>query len=336
MNRINPLLRRCLLSLLLALMVASDGAAQGFELRIVFESNHDGHWNGNWDIYSMDVNGNDLLQLTDHPASDEAPVCSPDGKKIVFRSERDLTPDLYVMDSDGSNVTRLTQDNFFESRASWSPDGTKIAFSSFRFLVGNSEVYVMDADGNNAINLTKHKWHDVLPSWSPDGSRIAFESYRTGAFNDPKHIFVMNADGKGRRNLTGGTHLTNNRFSTWSADGRKIAFHSQRFFRDGTRYQIYVATADGEELEQLTKEGNDRFPAYSPDGSKIAFASTRDGGYNIFLMDTNGMNAVNITRTPPGIRNISPSWLFASEAFAVKPNGKLPISWGELKRTGNR
>ena len=141
MNKISPFLRRCLFLSLLALMVALDSTAQRFESRIVFVSNRD----GNRDIYSMDVNENNLVQLTDHPAFDGYPACSPDGRRIAFISERGLTSDLYVMDSDGNNVIRLTHDNFFESRASWSPDGTRIAFSSFRWDAGNSELYAMDA-----------------------------------------------------------------------------------------------------------------------------------------------------------------------------------------------
>ena len=237
MNNISPFLRRCLLLLPLALMVASDSTAQGFEQRIVFASNRD----GNWDIYSMDVNGNNLLQLTDHPASDQYPACSPDGMRI--------------------------------------------AFSSFRFDVGNSEIYAMDADGNNLTRLAKHEFHDVTPSWSPDG--------------------------------------------------RKIAFQSQRFFAQDARTHIYVITAEGEELEQLTDGvGRNWSPVYSPDGAKIAFVSNRGGDNNIYLMDTNGRNAVKLTRTPPGISsNVSPSWL--PGALAVNPNGKLPISWGKIKRTRN-
>ena len=60
----------------------------------------------------MGVNGDNLLQLTDHPAPDDYPAGSPDGRRITFRSRRGLTPDLYVMDSDGTNVIRLTRDNF--------------------------------------------------------------------------------------------------------------------------------------------------------------------------------------------------------------------------------
>ena len=191
----------------------------------------------------------------------------------------------------------------------------------------------MDADGNNLINLSKHKWQDVTPSWSLDGSTIAFCSYRDGGFRTPRHIFVMNADGEGRRNLTRDTHLTTNEFPTCSPDGHKIAFQSQRFFRDGTRTDIYVITADGKELEQLTEDGRSRFPAYSPDGAKVAFSSSRDGGGHIYLMEANGRNAVKLTRTPPGTGNGLPSWL--PGALAVNPNEKLPTSWGVLKRDGN-
>ena len=331
MNKTCPYLRRCLFLLLLALIVASGGTVQGSESRIVFASNRD----GDWDIYSMDADGDDVVQITNHPATDEDPACSPDGKRIAFRSERDVTPDLYVMDSDGDNVVRLTRDNFLEGNPSWTPDGTRFAFSSFRFVVGNWEIYVMDADGNNLINLTNHKWWDVKPSWSPDGSKIAFVSARDGGFNTPWHIFVMNADGTDRRNLTGDTQLRDNWGPSWSPDGRKIAFSSLRHFIPApSRDDIFVISADGEELEQLTDGPRSCWsPVYSPDGTKIVFVSNRDGDYNIYLMDANGKNAVRLTRTPPGIDNDYPSW--PRGALAVNPNGKLPISWGELKRARN-
>ena len=324
MNKISPFLGRCLLLLLLALMVASDSTAQSFESRIVFASNRD----GDWDIYSMNVNGDKLAQLTNHPASDEYPACSPNGRRIVFASERGVTRDLYVMDSDGNNVLRLTQDNFFAARVSWSPDGTKIAFSSFCKF--NCDIFTMDADGNNRTILAKHDWQDVRPSWSPDGSKIAFVSFRDGGLNDPLHIFVMNADGTERRNLTGDTGLTNSWDPTWSPDGHKIAFDSRRLFKGD---DIYVITAEGKNLERLTEGGNSWSPVYSPDGTKIAFVSSREGDSNIYIMDANGMNSVKLTKTPPGIDNGDPSWPHG--ALAVNPNGKLPISWGVLKRRGN-
>ncbi len=331
MNEISAFSRRCLFLLILALMATSDSTAQVFESRIVFSSDRD----GDWDIYSMDANGDNVVQLTDHPATDEDPACSPDGGRISFASERGVARDLYVMDSDGDNVIRLTQDNFYESRPSWSPDGTRIAFGTFRFLVGNSEIYAMDPDGSNVTRLAEHRWHDVVPSWSPDGSKIAFVSFHDLGFNTPHHIFVMNVDGTERRNFTGDTHLRRNWGPTWSPDGLKIAFKSRRLFRDGQRDDIFVITADGKELEQLTGAARINYsPVYSPDGTKIAYVSHHDGDSHIYIMDANGRNAVKLTRTPPGIDNDDPSWL-PHGAFAVTPSGKLSTSWGTIKRTGS-
>ena len=331
MNEISALLRRCLFLLLLTLIVASDGAAQGFESRIFFSSNRD----GDWDIYSMDVNGtmSSNSPTTRHLIT--SPAASPDGRRIAFTSERGGTPDLYVMDSDGSNVIRLAHEGFSKFAPAWSPDGTRIAFTSLRDVVGNFEIYAMDADGNNLTRLDKHEFHDILPSWSPDGSKIAFVSYRDGGFKDPFHIFVMNADGTGRRNLTADTQLRKNSNPSWSPDGSKIAFSSYRHFVPArSRNDIFVITADGKELEQLTDgPGTSTLPVYSPDGAKIAYVSGRRGNYNIFLMDADGRNAVNLTRSPPGIDNKSPSW--PRGGLAVNPNGKLPTSWGELKRNRN-
>ena len=331
MNKISPLSSRCPFLLVLALMVAWDSTAQIFESRIVFASNRD----GDWDIYSMDVNGENVVQLTDHPAFDRQPAASPDGRRIAFTSERGGKPDLYVMDSDGNNVIRLAHEGFSKFAPAWSPDGTRIAFCSLRDVVGNFEIYAMDADGNNLTRLDKHEFHDILPSWSPDGSKIAFVSYRDGGFNDPFHIFVMNADGTGRRNLTADTQLRRNSNPSWSPDGSKIAFSSRRHFIPApSRNDIFVITADGKELEQLTDGPRSSWsPVYSPDGTKIAYVSRHGGDSNIYIMDANGMNVVKLTRTPPGIDNEMPSWPLGG--LAVNPNGKLPISWGGLKRTVN-
>ncbi len=275
MNNVGPLLRSCPFILLLALMVASDSAAQGFDSRIVFASNRD----GDWDIYSMDVNGNNLLQLADDPVSDEYPACSPDGRRIAFKSIHGVGPELFVMNSNGKNAIRLTHDSFQKGRPSWSPDGKRIVFASFRLPAANWEIYAIGADRGNEMNLTQHKEPDLLPSWSPDGSKIAFVSYRDGGVGDPLHIFVMNADGTGRRNLTADTQLRKNSNPSWSPDGSKIAFNSYRHFVPArSRNDIFVITADGKEWEQLTDGPRSSWsPIYVQDGTKISLVSNRDG-----------------------------------------------------------
>ena len=183
------------------LMVAVDAQAQ-----IAFSSNRD----GNWEIYVMDVDGGNPQNLSNNRSDDRDPSWSPDGKRIVFFSNRDghaidgrPTSEIYVMDADGSNPQNLTNDPHDDRYPSWSPDGKRIAFASSRVAFNGKipqslEIYVMDADGGNEHRLTENRVHDTFPSWSPDGERIAFYSNRDGNWE----IYVMDTDGGNQQNLT--------------------------------------------------------------------------------------------------------------------------------------
>ena len=317
----SPFSRECLslmLLLLSVLVVASDSTAQRFEPKIVFESNR----NGNWDIYAMDESGKNLVQLTDNPADDRNPACSPDGGTIAFTSMRHGPPDLYVMGGDGTNVIRLTNSNWREASPFWSPDGTKIAFTSYR--IDNSEIYTMDSDGNNLVRLTRHQMWEGSPSWSPDGRKIAFDSNPDGIFGT-HHVFVMEANGTGVRNLTRNKGISNCRNPTWSPDGSWIAFNAWRDSGD-----IYLMTANGKSLARLTEgKGNNISPSYSPDGAKIAFVSDRGGGWDIYVMDSDGRRTSRLTRTPRGTESRRPCWL--SESLPVYPQEGAPTFWGAVK-----
>ena len=236
-------------------MVTSDSTARRFKPSIVFESNR----SGNWDIYAIDADGTNLVQLTDNPADDRSPACSPDGKKIAFTSKHHGPLDLYMTDTDGYNLIRLTNGNWREAFPFWPPDSTKIAFTSFR--VGKWEIYTVDTDGKNPTRLTHNDMAEMSPSWSPNGRKIAFDANPDGPFGS-SHIFVMDVDDKKVRNLTRNTDLSNSSRPTWSPDGREIAFDSWRDSGD-----IYVMTANGKRLSRLTKgKGNNISPSFSPDG----------------------------------------------------------------------
>ena len=157
----------------------------------------DRHTLVNSDIFVMDVDGGNPINLTNHEALDQTPDWSPAGNGIAFSSLRDGNWEIYLMNPDGTNLTNLTNHPAKDGRPDWSPDGNQIAFTSDRD--GNLEIYVMNADGANPINLTNHPAEDNHSSWSPDGTRIAFDSNRDDPFGE---IYVMNADGTNPINLT--------------------------------------------------------------------------------------------------------------------------------------
>lgn len=175
--------------------------------QIAFHSTRDpgpGSHGGNFEVYRMDADGSDQVNLTNHPAFDAQPAWSPDGSKVAFNTNRDGGDfEIYVMNSDGTGLERLTSSPGEDSGPTWSPDGSQIAFQSRRD--GNLEIYRMDADGSDVTRLTNNDTgtpfttFDAFAAWSPDGERIAFTSGRDGDFE----VYSMDAeDGSDVRRLT--------------------------------------------------------------------------------------------------------------------------------------
>ena len=105
-----------------------------------------------------------LYQLTDTEGSEYDISWSPDGRQILFVSERDGNPEIYVMDNSGNNVVRLTRnDKVKDVQPVWSPDGKNIAFASD--LDGDFDIFIINNKGEDQKRLTNNDASDVDPSW---------------------------------------------------------------------------------------------------------------------------------------------------------------------------
>ncbi|MBL7166523.1 MAG: PD40 domain-containing protein [Dehalococcoidales bacterium] len=149
------------------------------------------------EIYVMDVDGGNLVRLTDNSAYDDYPAWSPDGSSIAFVSDRaGGTFQVYVMNADGTDQRRLTFHNEMDLFPAWSPDGTEIVFQSDREL---RAIWIMNADGTGQRRLTPSTYTTSSPTWSPDGTKILFHSFKD---SDTGEVYVMDRDGSNMVRLT--------------------------------------------------------------------------------------------------------------------------------------
>jgi TolB protein len=118
---------------------------------------------GDSEICIADINGNNIIQLTDNNAEDWHPEISPDNNRILFMSDRDGNYEIYCTDIDGKNETRLTNNESGDWEPCWSPDGRKVLFTSDRD--GDFDIYIMNIDGSDVKNLTNNDVQDLQASW---------------------------------------------------------------------------------------------------------------------------------------------------------------------------
>ncbi len=292
--------------------------------KIVFASTRD----GNSEIYIMNPDGSDQVNLSRDKADDSDPVWSPDGEQILFVSDRDGPPDLYVMDSDGSGVRRVFGSRDYRSNPSWSPDGRKVAY--------------VEGEGNDATIYTatiRGKFVErvaagFMPSWSPNGREIVFSAISIN--RSPLGVFSL-------RNRTKKMLLPNKIpwivYPVWSPRGNEIAFSQiDGVFNQGllewSKASLFVVNRDGIGLHRIAKDETTVAiePAWSPHGDELIYTDAvmrpDEVFYQLFKTDMTGRRPVQLTDEGD---NFAADW-FDPTALDVSPSEALLTTvWGKIK-----
>ncbi|MBN1119594.1 MAG: serine/threonine-protein kinase [Anaerolineae bacterium] len=267
---------------------------------LAFASNRD----GDYELYLIDENGENLRQLTSDTTFDFDPCWSPDGRSLVYASSADGDSEIMILEVGGENPPfRVTNNTARDADPDWSPDGEWIAFDSDRD--GDFEIYIARIDGTGLRQLTDNDFDDLDPTWSPDGTQLAYYIKESGS--DNTNLAVIDISAGEPRRLTDNDALA--QWPAWSPDGLRIAFTSSEGRSAGRRSLFLFDLASGQAAPLTGNVSKDDDPAWSPDGTRIAFDSDRAGGgfFDLYIVDAATGSITQITATD-NANDVAPTW----------------------------
>lgn len=199
-----------------------------------------------YEIYNLDLNNNNVEQLTDRLGILTAPEVSPDGDSITFAratGSPGSQPQIMTMNNDGGAAGNIPQISGWDP--TWSPDGNQILFASG--AGGSVQLFVVNRNGNGLRQVTNLPAIRGRSDWSSDGQWIV--TYSGPSWN--RELYIMNADGSNVRQLTptGG----NSQGPSFSPDGKWVVFTAYfDNYGDDHGCEIYIIRIDGTDLRRLT------------------------------------------------------------------------------------
>ena len=239
---------------------------------IIFESNRDGRWQ----IYIMDVNGNNQRRLITSDANDRRPSWNNLNNEIIFESDRNGYTDIYTYNLDTKSLSKVPiplKGN--KTHAQFAPNGAEIVFN-YKVNDNNYNIYRCSLKGKRLKKLIDNAYKNVYPRFTSKGDAIVYYSAKHTKGEDDE-IYAYNIILKKDSRLS--NWPTHNRYPDWSNNDHKIAYTTE--MEDGTS-EIYTMTKFGKSITRITFNAyDDILPTWSPQDFNLLISSKRDGNYQI-------------------------------------------------------
>jgi Tol biopolymer transport system component len=294
---------------------------------LAFQSNRAGQFG----VYSQAPGTAQAELLIAGPGNNVTPVWSPDGRELIFASDRAGTFSIYRLTGDGLTL-RLTDNAADDFHPAWSPDGQTIIFSSGR---GGAyyQIFTMNADGENRQQLTAVPGnHLMYPRYSPDGARIAFmrASIPIPACDWNWDIWLMDANGGNHQRET--TYIAGDLYPEWLSNEELIYTSCPWLIADLYRRNVVTGQEINLTNTLLTSEWG---AVYLPGYDYIAYNSSAPGKTDVYLQHLPTSTVTNLTANA-GSDDMAPSWQGSAQEstlisgrvtrFGGRPLPQIPLS----------
>jgi TolB protein len=290
--------------------ISNDGTT------ILFSSNR----GGDFQLYTMDLDGSNIIQLTDSAGGNNLGAFSPANTKIAFISRRNGVANIFIMDPDGANPIQLTDSEIRATSPYWSPNGEQIAFfqflnaerdEQFGFNTLEVNIGVVPVTGGDfrilAENVSIRYYNQINTylEWSPDSTSIL---YRSVADDQDTELLLVNIETGETSQLTANEDEESG--FTWTDDGRVVfsSFGGYRLYSetDDRQAHIYIMDADGVNIQNITSQSNVLNPiqnlVFISETNQVMFdlwtPGSDDNRIDLWVVDLDGENLFNITNTP--------------------------------------
>lgn len=216
------------------------------------------------DVYTVPVAGGEARRLTTQPSYEATPLWSPDGRTLVFTSDRYGNADLFTMPAEGGAAKRLTYDSAAETPTAFTPDGKYILYNAaiqkqaesmlFATHSSQTEVWKIPVAGGRPIQVLGTPAEAIC--FTPDGKKVLYQNKKGGENEWRKHhtssitrdICLLDLATRKHTNIT--RHAGEDRQPVLSPDGKTVYFLSER---DGGSFNVYsFPYADATTVKPLT------------------------------------------------------------------------------------